>query len=64
MDYIVKVGNRKGQCSITIPVKAAIESGLNESSHAIIKVLPGNKLEVEKVGFTKNKKGTISRDKS
>ena len=57
MDFLIKVGNRRGQCIITIPRKVAAETGLDMAKYAKLRINSKGALEVTKIDFPEEKKG-------
>lgn len=55
MEKLIKVTNRKGQCSITIPIALAKETGLNKADFAMITTKENKTMEVRKIDITKTK---------
>lgn len=53
MEKLIRISNRQGQCSITIPISIAEKTGLNKVSFAMVTINKDNNIEVRKIDIIK-----------
>ena len=59
MSHMVKITKQRKQCSITVPRKLAIKTGLDKAKYAWIRINEKGRLEVEKFEGKKEEKGDL-----
>lgn len=55
MRKLVKITNRAGQCTITIPISIARKTGLDKADFAMVEINKKNIVEVREIDINKTK---------